>query len=147
MLSIGKVAKASGCKVQTIRYYEKIGLIQEAARNAGNQRAYRTRDIERLQFIRHARALGFSTDAIKELLQLNNHREMSCADVDAIAKHQLMLVQQRLDRLQNLADELNSMIAQCQGDKVESCKILAALQEHNHCKDHKALTLEADASG
>ncbi|MFT5722227.1 MAG: DNA-binding transcriptional MerR regulator [Motiliproteus sp.] len=146
MLSIGQVAKASGCKVQTIRYYEHIGLIQDVARNAGQQRCYRRSDIERLQFIRHARSLGFSTEVIKELLQLNNHQEMSCADVDAIAKHQLMLVQQRLDRLQNLADELNNMIVQCQGSNVESCRIMAALHEHSDCKDHKPLTLETDAS-
>lgn len=146
MLSIGKVAKASGCKVQTIRYYEQIGLIQEATRSEGNQRFYKDTDIERLQFIRHARSLGFSTDVIKELLQLNDYQEMSCSEVDTIARQQLVLVKQRIKQLQSLAKELNNMLTQCQGNNVADCKIMQTLQDHSHCNDHTPLTLEGEAS-
>jgi len=145
MLSIGKVAKASGCKVQTIRYYEQIGLIEEATRSEGNQRCYRAGDIERLQFIRHARTLGFSTDVIKELLQLNDHQEMSCQEVDIIAKQQLVLIEQHISQLQSLANELNNMLSQGQGDNIAHCKIMLALNEHSHCTDHKPLNWEVDA--
>lgn len=144
MLSIGKAAKASGCKVQTIRYYEQIGLIQEATRSDGNQRFYKESDIDRLQFIRHARSLGFSTDVIKQLLQLNDHQELSCSEVDVLARQQLVLIKQQIKQLQSLAKELNGMITQCEGNNVANCKILQTLQDHSHCSDHKPLTLEAD---
>ncbi|WP_119394064.1 MerR family transcriptional regulator [Salinibius halmophilus] len=139
MLTIGKIAKASGCKVQTIRYYEQIGLIAAASRTEGNQRLYRQADVDRLQFIRHARSLGFSTDTIKDLLTLENHSEMSCAAVDNIAREQLALVQGRIKQLQSLAKELESMISQCAHEDIAHCKILQALHEHDHCDDHKPL--------
>lgn len=141
MLSIGKVSKASGCKVQTIRYYEQIGLIQKAIRNEGNQRSYRPCDIERLLFIRHARSLGFSTHVIKDLLQLDAHQQMSCSQVDTIAKEQLSLVELRINQLQNLANELKNMLTQCQGGNIAHCKIMQSLHEHNHCDKHDPLEL------
>ena len=68
--TIGDLAQQTGCKVQTIRYYEEIGLMPEPARTAGNQRRYGQRHVDRLAFIRHSRELGFSLDAIRELLSL-----------------------------------------------------------------------------
>lgn len=145
MQTIGKVAKASGCKVQTIRYYEKIGLIQAAVRNQGNQRLYRDGDIERLQFIRHARGLGFSTDVIKDLLQLDSHQQMSCLQVDTIAREQLELVKRRISQLQSLASELNNMLEQCQGENIANCKIMLSLHDHSHCDNHNPMTLNGEA--
>lgn len=65
MLSIGELSRATDCKVETIRYYEKIGLMPEPARSAGNQRRYGERHRDRLHFIRHSRQLGFSIEAIR----------------------------------------------------------------------------------
>ena len=68
--TIGQLAERTGCKVQTIRYYEQIALMPKAARTAGNQRRYGRWHLERLAFVRHSRELGFSLEAIRELLSL-----------------------------------------------------------------------------
>lgn len=84
MLSIGTLAKRTGTKVQTIRYYEQIGLMPEPERTEGGQRRYGTQSHDRLAFIRHARQLGFSLEAIRELLDLSDSPEQSCAQIDAV---------------------------------------------------------------
>ena len=89
MLPIGTLAKRTGIKVQTIRYYEQIGLMREPGRSVGGQRRYTGADLDRLAFIRHARELGFSLDAIRELLDLSDNPNRSCADADAIAQANL----------------------------------------------------------
>ncbi len=81
MLSIGTLAKCTGTKVQTIRYYEQIGLLPEPGRTEGGQRRYSEGDLDRLAFIRHARLLGFTLDAIRELLDLSDNPARSCAEV------------------------------------------------------------------
>ena len=86
MLTIGKLGEAAGVKVPTIRYYEQIGLLPEAERSAGNQRLYGRKAMERLAFIRHARDLGFTLEAIRDLLSLSDRPDQSCAAADAIAK-------------------------------------------------------------
>ena len=86
MLTIGKLGEAAGVKVPTIRYYEQIGLLPEAERSAGNQRLYSRKALERLAFIRHARGLGFTLEAIRDLLSLSDRPDQSCAAADAIAR-------------------------------------------------------------
>ena len=115
MLSIGTLSRRTGTKVQTIRYYEQIGLMEEPGRTEGGQRRYRERDLDRLAFIRHARQLGFALDAIRELLALADEPQRSCADADSIARRQLVQVEQRILRLEALRTELERMIAQCGG--------------------------------
>ena len=75
MFSIGEVARATGVKVPTIRYYEMIGLLDDPGRTAGNQRRYGQGEVDRLAFIRHARDLGFSLDAVRALIRLSRHPE------------------------------------------------------------------------
>ena len=82
MLTIGKLGEAAGVKVPTIRYYEQIGLLPEAERSAGNQRLYSRKAQERLAFIRHARDLGFTLEAIRDLLSLSDRPDQSCAAAD-----------------------------------------------------------------
>ena len=81
-LKIGDLARATGTKVVTIRYYEKIGLLAAPDRTAGNYRSYDAAALERLRFIRRCRDLGFSLDQIRELLDLSSDVARSCADVD-----------------------------------------------------------------
>ncbi len=78
-ITIGKVARETACKVQTIRYYEQIGLLRPADRAEGNQRVYTIKDVERLNFIRHARDLGFSIEAIRELRRRSRTPGRSCS--------------------------------------------------------------------
>lgn len=127
MFSIGTLAKRTDTKVQTIRYYEEIGLMPKAGRTAGGQRRYGESELDRLSFIRHARQLGFSLEAIRELLDLSDNPDRSCADVDRIAQRQLAEVQSRMARLEALQAELERMLSQCAQGSVSDCRVLQAL--------------------
>lgn len=137
--TIGRLARATGCKVQTIRYYEQIGLMPEPLRTSGNQRRYDPGHAERLAFIRHSRELGFSLDAIRELLEISDDPERSCETVDRIARDRLLEVDRRIRSLNAMKDELERMILQCRGDKVADCRIIEVLSDHSQCleQDHE----------
>lgn len=137
MLSIGTLARRTGTNVQTIRYYEQIGLMPEPGRSEGGQRRYGTLELDRLAFIRHSRQLGFSLEAIRELLDLSDSPERSCAQVDAVAQKQLREVEARISRLEALRMELQRMISECRSDRVANCRILEVLRDHEEClSDH-----------
>ena len=141
MFTIGTLGSRTGTKVQTIRYYEQIGLLPEPGRTEGGQRRYHPADLDRLAFIRHARQLGFPLDAIRELLELADNPHQSCSNADSIAQRQLKQVEQRLGRLKALQAELKRMIAECRGDSVADCRVLEVLHDHAEC-----LTEHEDAS-
>lgn len=137
MLSIGTLARRTGTKVQTVRYYEQIGLLPEPGRTEGGQRRYGDDDLDRLSFIRHARQLGFTLDAIRELLDLSDNPGRSCADVDRIAQRQLKEVDVRIARLEALRKELQRMLGECSRDTVADCRVLEVLRDHAAClTDH-----------
>jgi DNA-binding transcriptional MerR regulator len=131
-LTIGELAKRTGSKVQTIRWYEQQGLLPAPARSQGNQRRYGRRHLERLAFIRHARELGFGLDAIRELLTLADAPDQSCARADAIAQAHLREVESRIARLEALKAELARMVAACAHGRVESCRVIEVLADHSH---------------
>lgn len=139
MYTIGHVARAASCKVQTIRYYEQIGLLPVAPRSEGNRRLYAQADIDRLMFIRHARELGFSLDAIRDLLSLSDDPNQPCVAADAIARRQLDEVERRIARLGSLKTELMRMIDQCRGGRISDCRVIEVLSNHAHCMadDHR----------
>ena len=140
MLSIGNLSRRTGTKVQTIRYYEQIGLLREAERSAGGQRRYTDKDFERLAFIRHARELGFALEAIRELLDLADNPGRSCREADTIARRHLVRVEQRIRRLEALRTELDRMIEECSGGKVAECRVIEVLRDHSEClTDHREL--------
>ena len=101
----------------------------EPKRTAGNQRRYGRRHVDRLAFIRHSRELGFSLEAICELLSLSDHPEQPCDAVDRLARRQLEQVERRLARLTMLKSELERMLEQCVGGKVRDCRVIEALSE------------------
>ncbi|NBB99231.1 MAG: MerR family DNA-binding protein [Alphaproteobacteria bacterium] len=138
MLTIGDMSRASGVKVPTIRYYEQIGLMPDPERNAGNQRRYSGRMLDRLTFIRHARDLGFGTDAIAALLELQDRPQTPCATANRIAQDQLADVRARIARLTRLQAELERMTTACSGTGTAGdCAILASLADHAQCTaDH-----------
>ena len=137
MLTIGTLARRTGTKVQTIRYYEQIGLMPEPGRTAGGQRRYGDGELDRLAFIRHARQLGFTLDAIRELLDLSDHPEKSCQEADQIARRQLRQVEQRMARLEALRTELQRMVQECSGGNTSDCRVLEVLRDHSEClTDH-----------
>lgn len=135
MLSIGQLARRTGVKVPTIRYYEQTGLLDPPDRSAGNQRRYSAEQAERLAFIRHARTLGLSIEAIRELVQLSGHPDRPCADADRIARDHLQAVRQRIARLRRLEAELERIAAGCAADTVRHCYVIQALSDHSLCID------------
>ena len=142
-LAIGDLARQSGVKVQTIRYYEQIGLLAPAVRTGGNQRRFRAATAGRLSFIRHARDLGFPLDAVRDLLDLADHPERPCADADRIARNQLDDVSRRIAQLQALQRELSRMVAQCHGGHIADCRVIEILSDHGQClSDHAPLPRE-----
>lgn len=131
---IGAAARRSGCTVQTIRYYERIGLIAPPLRTDGNQRVYGDGAVARLTFIRHARALGFSLEAIRELLELSASPSRDCAEIDAIAKTHLDAVRQRISSLRVLETELARMVEACARETVAECRVVQVLSDHRMCE-------------
>ena len=133
MLTIGTLAKRTGTKVQTIRYYEQIGLMPEPGRTEGGQRRYGDAELDRLAFIRHSRQLGFPLDAIRELLDLSDEPDRPCHEADEIARRQLKLVEQRMERLKALRSELKRMVKECSGGNAAQCRVLEVLRDHAEC--------------
>jgi DNA-binding transcriptional MerR regulator len=126
-LSIGALARATGTKVETVRYYERAGLLPAPARTAGNYRAYRRAHLDRLGFIRRARELGFSLDEVRELLRLSDRPDQPCEEVDRIARGHLAEVERKIAGLAALGDELRSLIGRCRRGTVAECRIIEAL--------------------
>ena len=96
-VSIGELSRRTGVKVPTIRYYEEVGLMPAPPRTAGKQRRYGPAEVDRLNFIRHARELGFEVGAIRELLAMSAQPDRSCAEVDQIARRHLSEVDRRIE--------------------------------------------------
>ena len=138
-VTIGQVAREAGCKVQTVRYYEQIGLLPPPRRSPGNQRLYMGSDVDRLAFIRHARSLGFSLGSIRDLLSLADQPDQPCEAVDAIARAQRLAVEERIGRLQALKGELDRMIQQCSGGRIADCRIIEVISDHAHCQSDSHL--------
>lgn len=138
--SIGNLARQAGTKVETIRYYEKVGLMPATARTSGNQRAYTRAHADRLAFIRHSRELGFPLESVRTLLVVADDPGQSCARVDAIAREHLAAVRSRISRLQALEIELSRMVQECGCGRVADCHVIEVLADHthNHClnQDH-----------
>ena len=126
-MSIGELARATGTKAETIRYYERIGLLPRPARTESNYRTYGVADLARLSFIRRARSLGFGIEQIGALLDLSDNRERSCAAVDELAQQHLSTVESKIADLTALRRELSDVIGQCRRGTIAECQILDAL--------------------
>lgn len=130
MQTIGAVAKRTGLKIPTIRFYEQEGLIAAPPRTDSGRRLYSEADIGRLSFIRHARALGFELDDIRSLLDLSDHPEWSCSEADLIARKHLAEIEARLAQLTALRVELSRIVKSCAGGRAGDCRIIETLTDH-----------------
>jgi DNA-binding transcriptional MerR regulator len=127
-LSIGELAKETGVKIVTIRYYEQIGVLPLAVRTAANYRAYSQEHAHRLRFICRCRDLGFSLDQVRDLLRLSAENSPSCAEVCRIAERHLQAIESKLADLKRLASELRRISASCSGSRpMIECGIIEAL--------------------
>ena len=133
--AIGDLARQTGPKVETIRWYEKDGVMPPPARTEGGRRAYTRAHLDRLAFIRHARELGFPLKEVRALLRLADDPDRPCAEADAIARQHLGAVRSRLGRLQALETELERMVEACGHGKVAECRVIQVLADlsHEHC--------------
>jgi len=128
-MSIGRLAKAAEVGVETIRFYEREGLLPEPARTASGYRQYPGETIARLGFIRRAKRLGFSLGEIRELLALAEaHGDRS--RVKTLAEHKLAAIEQRIGELRRMRGALSQLTHQCSGHgPVDGCPIIEALHE------------------
>lgn len=127
-LTIGDLAKATGTKDVTIRYYEQIALLPVPARTEGNYRVYSHEHIRLLRFISRCRDLGFRLDQVRDLLRLSSQGNQECGEVDRITAQHLADIEQKVSDLTRLADELRRLTTCCQGNGlIADCRIIEAL--------------------
>ena len=127
-MKIGELGAATTTKVETVRYYEKIGLLPPPARTSANYRDYGSTHLARLSFIRRARDLGFTLEAVRELLTLSDNTDQSCEAVDVIARTHLTEIDRKIADLGALRTELGRVIGSCQHGTVAECKIIETLE-------------------
>lgn len=125
--SIGELAEATDTKVETVRYYERIGILPAPKRTSGNYRAYSADHLARLSFIRRARDLGFTLDQVRALLALADQKKQDCGTVDALAREHLAEIDRKISDLKALRRELSGLIGQCKQGTIADCRILSAL--------------------
>ena len=127
-MKIGELAKKAGCRVETVRYYEREGLLPAPARSEGNYRLYGAQHLERLVFIRNCRTLDMTLEEIQRLLALRDPPHESCAGINSLVDEHIEHVQARIDSLQALRDQLTELRDRCNGPKgAEDCGILRQL--------------------
>ena len=129
--TVGQMSKVSQTKTVTIRYYEQQGLLREPPRTPGGYRIYDEADLDRLLFIRRSRHLGFSIESVRELLELSDQTDSSCANVNAKVAQHLADVRQRLEQLHALEEELQRLSLSCEvAGSIENCQIVEALSNN-----------------
>ena len=125
--SIGELGARAGVNLETVRYYERIGLMPKPPRTEGGHRVYDEAHVRRLGFIRRSRELGFSLDEIRALLGLVDGGAYTCAEVREITLAHLAGVRRKLEDLRRLERSLKRMADQCTGDRVPECPIVEVL--------------------
>lgn len=127
-MKIGELAQVAQCTVETVRYYEKAGLLPETARTAGNFRVYGPDHVDRLRFIRNCRALDMSLEEIHALLALADHPQTSCGAINTVLDQHIAHVNERIEELSKLKVQLQTLRGQCHNEQaVDTCGILQGL--------------------
>lgn len=134
MYTIGKVAALADVSADTLRYYEKEGLIAPISRTAASYRLYNDEALRRIRFIKHAQHCGFALSDVKELLTLKNTENACCGDVRSLAIEKKLRVEHKLKALQAMSRALDDLIQSCEGGEqaTDDCPILAALENSLH---------------
>ena len=127
-LTIGQVAKAANVNVETIRYYQRRGLLLEPAKPLGGHRRYSDEDVSRLQFIKRAQLLGFTLEEIENLLRLD--QAVCCTETHDLAVHKLALIDSRIADLLKMRQVLSKLISQCEVGNIEgNCPIIQSIAQ------------------
>lgn len=128
-IGIGTMSGQTGCKVETIRYYERIGLLPDPPRSEGGHRIYGLEHLKRLTFIRRGRELGFTLDEIRTLLGLVDGGNYTCGEVRELTLEHLQETRKKIADLRRLEKSLAAIAAQCEGGSVPECPVIDALFE------------------
>ncbi len=128
-MGIGALSRLTDCNIETIRYYEKQGLLPKPPRSAGGHRVYSATHLKRLTFVKRSRNLGFSMAEIRELLSLVDEHEYSCEHVKQLTLAHAKDIRKKISDLKRLENALNKMASDCSGDSVPHCPIVDALYE------------------
>lgn len=132
-MRIGELARKAGVDVQTVRFYEREGLLDAPARTGSGYRAYGEADLERLHFVRHCRSLDMPLAEIRRLIELSRERTVSCDEVNTLVRTHLARVQAKRRSLEELEKQLAALNAQCEsGHRVADCGILEELIQAAH---------------
>lgn len=126
-MRIGKLAESTGIKPETIRFYEREGLLPAPARAANNYRVYGAQHRRRLCFLARLRSLGFRLNEVRELLSLIDQGDYSCGDIKGIGERHLQGIRQRLQDLMRLEKAMNGLVRQCDGGDSADCTMLEVL--------------------
>lgn len=126
-LGIGALSERTGVNIETIRYYERTGIMPEPPRSAGRQRVYDTGHQKRLAFIRRGRELGFSLDEVRALLRLVDGGDYTCGEVQEMTLAHIADIRRKITDLRRMERVLKDMADQCDGGDVPDCPILDAL--------------------
>lgn len=132
MMRIGELAKVCATTVETVRFYEREGLLAAPVRSAGNYRLYSERAVDCIAFIRHCRALDMTLEEIRVLLRLRDSPDSSCAEVSAVLEEHIGHVSDRIVALRKLKHQLQDLHSQCRGDsQIAHCEIMSGLGERD----------------
>lgn len=126
-MRIGELARATGTKAETIRYYEREGVLPAADWTDSNYRDYSDDHLATLTFVRRARELGFSMAQVRKLLALSDRDDKPCQDVDQLVQRQMVEVERKIADLSSLRDELGQMLRSCRADNIGECRIVESL--------------------
>lgn len=132
-MKIGELSRATGTNIETIRYYERIGLLPAPDRTAANYRSYGDAHRARLAFVRHSRELGFTIEEVRSLLDLSDDPTRECDEADRIATRHLEQVEEKIAQLTLLRDELTRIVGRCRGGVAADCRVIEALGDHGGC--------------
>ena len=133
-MKIGELSRATGTNIETIRYYERIGLLPAPDRTAANYRSYTGAHRSRLSFVRHSRELGFTIEEIRSLLDLSDDPARDCGEADRIATAHLEQVEAKIAQLTLLREELTRIVGRCRGGIAADCRVIEALGDHSRCE-------------
>lgn len=126
-MQIGELARAGGCQVVTVRYYERVGVLPPPARAANNYRQYGHGHLRRLRFVRRTRELGFTLEEVREMLALIEGGTYTCEDMRDLAQEHLTEIHARLEDLKRMEATLSDLIARCHGGATPDCSMLESL--------------------
>ncbi|MGD8558636.1 MAG: helix-turn-helix domain-containing protein [Gammaproteobacteria bacterium] len=128
-MKIGQLSEQTDCKIETIRYYERIGLLPAPARSDSGYRIYKTDHVKRLSFICRSRELGFTIEEIRALLKMVDGGSYTCNDVKTITLEHLTTIRRKIKDLKKLETTLSNIAAQCKGNMTPECPIIDALYQ------------------